>query len=95
VALSLGKSPGIPIGGGRVLPLNPDPLFFGSILGGPPVFGDFAGLLDGNGRATAKLWIPKVTQLKGLRFFAAYAVFHLAAPSGIAETSQAVPLVVQ
>ena len=95
VALSLGKSPGIPIGAGRVLPLNPDPLFFGSIFGGPPVIGNFAGLLDGNGRATAKLWIPNVTQLKGLRFFAAYAVLHLAAPNGIVEISQAGLLVVQ
>lgn len=95
VALSLGKAPGIPIGGGRILQLNPDPLFLGSITAGPPVFGNFSGQLDGNGRATAKLWIPKIPQLRGFHFFAAAVILHLAAPNGIAEATPATLLTVQ
>ena len=94
-ALSLGKAPGIPIGGARVLQLNPDPLFFASVTVGPPVFTSFAGQLDSSGRATARLKLPNIAQLRGVRFFAAFLVFHLAGPNGIAEASPAVQVVVQ
>ncbi len=53
-----GTAPGLPLPGG-VLPLNPDPVF-DIVLNnpGPPLFVDYAGILDGSGRASPRFVAP-------------------------------------
>jgi len=67
-AASLGTLPGIPVGGGRIVPLNPDVFFFLSIQV-PLIFSNFQGVLSANGTATLTVNIPGVAQLLGFRFF--------------------------
>lgn len=56
---SLGTAPGIPLGDGRVVPLNADGVFY-IFLFSCPFIGcvNFSGLLDANGQATASWTIP-------------------------------------
>jgi len=68
-ALSFGHRPGITVGG-RTIYLNPDPLFFASILAGG-IFQNFVGVLDARGEGLPSLQIPKIAGLSGLRFYAA------------------------
>jgi len=67
------RSPGIPIPGAGVVPLNPDDLF---ILSGaaPQIFSNFAGVLDKAGTALAGIALPNIPQLSGIRFYAAFVV---------------------
>jgi len=69
VALSFGFRPGIPVGGGRKIYLNPDPLFLASATGRGPFYG-FQGTLDARGEAVAAVAIPNLAGLSGRRFFA-------------------------
>jgi hypothetical protein len=68
-ALSFGFRPGIKIGG-RTVFLNPDPLFFTSILGGG-IFSNLAGVLDRNGEAFPTIQVPNIPGLSGQRIYAA------------------------
>jgi hypothetical protein len=85
-AASFARSPGIPIAG-RVIPVNPDDLFFLSQLV-PAIFNGFAGVLDVNGRGRAYIALPKSVGIRGIRFFLAAVAIDAAAPGGIAEVSQ-------
>jgi len=69
VALSFGFRPGIPVGGGRKIYLNPDSLFLASATGRGPFYG-FQGTLNAQGEAVAAVAIPGLAGLSGLRFFA-------------------------
>jgi len=69
IGLSLGIHPGIPVAGGRRLPLNPDPLFFWSIQN-TGVFSGFRGRLNLRGEALGKIAFPALPALSGIRFFA-------------------------
>ena len=54
-----GTWPGLPLPGSVVLPLNPTAPLIDLVLGGGAgVFGNFLGLLDANGRATASFSLP-------------------------------------
>ncbi|MBN2492116.1 MAG: hypothetical protein JXQ29_14815 [Planctomycetes bacterium] len=70
VAVSLSVGPGIPVGGGRRVFLTPDDLFHYSLTNSG-IFSGFQGVLGGGGEAIAKMSIPSVGALSGLRFFAA------------------------
>jgi hypothetical protein len=95
VALSFSTSPGIPLAGGRLIPLSVDPLMLASIMVGPPIFNQFFGVLDGSGSATARLAVPNQGALIGVQFHAGFAAFDRAAPGGVLTFSDAVPLKVQ
>ena len=69
-AAALGTLLGIPIGGGRKIPLDPDVLFYTSLLV-PSLFSNFQGVLNAQGSATLTVNIPAVPQLVGFRFFLA------------------------
>lgn len=86
-AVSLSRTPGIPVGG-RIIPLTPDSLFGASVTL-PSIFNKFVGLLDNQGRGSAYIVIPKVVGLSGLRIFLAAVVIDGAAPGSIAQISQA------
>ncbi|MBN2491458.1 MAG: hypothetical protein JXQ29_11475 [Planctomycetes bacterium] len=86
VAAALSNRPGIRIGG-KVIPVNPDNLFFLSQVS-PVIFNRFLGVLDNHGRSSAYIVLPKVLAIRGIRVFLAAVVIDPAAPGGIAEVSQ-------
>jgi hypothetical protein len=88
---ALGNS-GIPIGGGRVVPLSPD-LLLSLSLGGslPTVFQNYAGLLDAQGQARAALALPPVPELAGITLHNA---FVTASGAGIATVSNDEPITI-
>ncbi len=69
-AASLSTIPGIPVGGNRRIPLNPD-LFFFLSMQLPAIFSGFQGQLDAGGMATLTVNIPSLLQLVGFRIFLA------------------------
>jgi hypothetical protein len=69
IGLSLGFHPGIPLPGGRRLPLNPDLLFFWSIQNAG-MFSGFRGRLNIRGEALGRIAFPAIPALSGVRFFA-------------------------
>jgi len=95
VALSFGASPGIPVAGGRLIPLNLDHLLLASVTVGAPIFNQFLGMLDASGAATARLVVPNQGALIGVRFHAGFAAFDRAAPGGVLTFSDSVPLQIQ
>jgi Tol biopolymer transport system component len=91
---ALSSLPGIPIDT-RILPLNFDILFQVSIGGLPPVLTGYTGTLDSDGVANGRIDVTGFPQLVGLRFFTAFVVIDLAAPSGIRTISNAFEVLVQ
>ncbi|MBN2492702.1 MAG: SBBP repeat-containing protein [Planctomycetes bacterium] len=72
----------------RRLELSPDALFFLSVLGAAPgVFQNYLGVLDGQGQAAARLAIPGLPSLKGIRVYTAFVTLKATAPSGVANLS--------
>jgi len=69
-AAALGTFSGIPVGAGRRIPLDPDPLFFAS-RSLPGIFGGFLGTLDAQGEANLTVSLPAVAALRWLRFHVA------------------------
>lgn len=69
-AASLSTLPGIPVGGNRRIPLNPD-LFFFLSMQVPSIFSGFQGVLDAAGTATLTVNLPPLSQLVGFRIFLA------------------------
>jgi hypothetical protein len=91
---SFGNGP-IPIDT-RTLELSPDDLLVLSTSGlAPSVFEAYAGTLDAQGQATAKLNIPNLPVLKGIRIYTAFVTLKAAAPSGIASISPAFLFTIQ
>ena len=90
LAMSLGNSPGVPLPGGRTLPLNMDPLFFLS-LSVPQAVGleGGTGQFDAQGRAHARWAIPNVREIGGLTFHFAFVSYD---PSRGVITSVSPPL---
>ncbi|MBN2490129.1 MAG: hypothetical protein JXQ29_04700 [Planctomycetes bacterium] len=83
---SLGNGP-IPIDT-RKLELSPDALLVASVSGNlPAVFEGYAGTLDAQGLGNAKLHLPMVPALKGVRIYSAFVTLRGSAPSGIASVS--------
>jgi len=89
VGSSLGTGP-IPIGN-RTVGLDFDNLLIittGGLL--PAVFQNYAGLLDGAGKATARARIPDDTRLKGVRIHSAFLTLDAGALNGISNISTTV-----
>jgi hypothetical protein len=90
-AAAFGRYPGItlPPPDNRVVPLNPDLLFFLSLDPLNPVFAGFSGVLDANGVYDGEtIAIPPVVALEGLFFYVAFVVFDPAGPIGIGTLSR-------
>jgi hypothetical protein len=81
---ALGFIPGIPLGGGRWVPLNADPLFYLSMLT-PSLFAGFQGTLSGLGAAILTVNIPQVPHLHGFRFFLAAVTYDARGARVISE----------
>jgi hypothetical protein len=90
---SLGTSPGIPLGGQRVLPLNHDVLMDWALLGNPILSPTFA-VLDGTAQAQAVLTIPVMTEILGLTHYVAGITVDNAYQFRIKTWSQPVPMTI-
>ena len=83
---SLGSGP-IPIGN-RQLGLSADDMLVVSVGGFlPMIFDGYSGLLDYSGKGLAKMNIPNVTALKGIKIHSAFVTLQASAPSGISTIS--------
>jgi hypothetical protein len=72
----------------RNLGLSVDPLLVLSVSGlAPGVFQGYAGSLDAQGEGKAKLAIPNIPTLKGIRIYTAFVTLLPAAPSGVSSIS--------
>ncbi len=78
-----GASPGVPIGGGLVIPMNPPwlNLQFGNLL--PGAFTNAFGVSDGFGSASAMVTLPAFPFLAGLTLTASYATLDPFGPFGV------------
>jgi CubicO group peptidase (beta-lactamase class C family) len=85
LALSLGTWQGISTPAG-LIGLDLDELLLATLGGGPGLSG-FSGVLDGAGRATARLAVPDNPALEGLELYAAAVLLDPAAPGGIGAIS--------
>ncbi|MBN2492032.1 MAG: hypothetical protein JXQ29_14390 [Planctomycetes bacterium] len=93
VGTSLGNGP-IPIGS-RWLGLSPDTLLVVSLSGSlPAVFQHYTGMLDPSGQALAKLAIPNVPALKGVRLYNAFVTLDASAPQGLSLIAPTVLLTI-
>jgi hypothetical protein len=94
VGSSFGNGP-IPIDN-RKLELSPDDLLVLSVSGAlPGIFTSYTGVLDASGAATARLSIPNLPVLKGMRIYTAFVTLKASAPSGIATLSNTFMFTVQ
>jgi len=75
---------GIPVGTRRI-PLDPDALFFTSLVA-TNVFQQFQGFLSGTGEADAAIAIPAIPGLAGFTIYSAFALLDTNAPSGMAAS---------
>ncbi len=93
VALSFGTVPGIPLGDGRVIPLNFDELLLLSVQYPQSVgFSNSIGFLDPLGRARASLTIPFIPELRGLPLYVGFVTIYPAAAMPFVSISNAVQL---
>jgi hypothetical protein len=73
----------------RVIGVSADVLLLLSVSGfWPQVFQDFAGMLDGQGKASAAIHIPDDSKLIGTELHTAYVTIDPAWPSGIRSASE-------
>jgi len=91
VGASLALRPGLTLANGAYIPLYPDAVFLRS-LSDPLVFENFSGRLGSNARATARLRIPPIPGLRGLRLFLAAVTYD---SSGVRTVSEPIGVTLQ
>lgn len=93
LAFSFGTMPGIALSDGRIIPLNPDPLFL-LTLNYPHAINlvNSVGTLDALGRGLATWTIPAVPQIAGVTLYVAYVTVDPESPNSIGSISPAVPI---
>lgn len=94
VAFAASTQPGIPLAGGRVIPLNPDPIYDLSLAPQNGFVFNGQGVINGNG--TSVVWtllqIPYDPALLGLTIFGAMVTLDPSHPTGIGGISPALPI---
>jgi hypothetical protein len=91
-AFSAGTSPGIPLGDGRFIPLQPDGLFWYSLDPSNLLFTNNLGVLGAQGSAFCTALIPASPPLTGLTVYAAGATGDPAASLGISRITPALAI---
>jgi hypothetical protein len=94
-AFSTGTSPGITLGDGRNIPLNPDSIFLLSLNPANGTFLNTIGVLDANGQAEVGIQTPANPGLVGATFFAAFVEINGINPLVIGTISPALQMTVQ
>lgn len=80
----------------RKLHLSPDDLLILSTGGAAAmIFQDYSGNLDAQGNATARLNIPNLPVLKGVRIHSAFLTIQATAPSGVSSISSTILFTIQ
>jgi hypothetical protein len=80
----------------RRLHLSPDDLLVLSVSGNlPAVFSGYVGTLDTSGKARAKVHIPAIPALKGVRVYSAFVTLVSSAPSGVSNISNSALFTIQ
>ena len=96
LALSFGTNPGIPLGDGRIIPLNPDILFLISVQGGSLIgLRNNVNSLNEQGQGTTYWDIPEVLEIRGAMVHAGFVVIDHTLPTPIASISNAVSITIQ
>ncbi len=91
VVLTGGTSPGFPVGAGRVVPINPDAVFFASIT--PNVLlQNNTGRIPTGGKAVTSLPIPRLAGLVGIKVFACGITANKTWLKAVKNFSPAVPI---
>ena len=91
---SFGNGP-IPIDN-RSLELSPDNLLVLSVGGLiPAFFQNYSGILDSSGKASARLAIPNLPVLKGIRIYTAFVTLNPSAPTGVQSISNSFLFTIQ
>jgi hypothetical protein len=91
---SFGNGP-IPLGT-RQIELSLDDLLVVSVKGLLPfIFQNYAGVLDAQGQASARLNIPGIPQLTGLRIYTAFVTVSASAPGGVQSISKSFLFTIQ
>ena len=82
--------------GSRQIELSPDSLLFVSVQGYlTMIFQNYAGFLDAQGSASARLNIPNIAALKGVRIYTAFLTLKPSTPSGVESISKAFLFTIQ
>ena len=93
LAMSLGTSPGIPLGDGRIIPLNPDIIFLLSLQAGQLIgLRNNINFLNAQGQGTTYWDIPNVPELAGITVYSAAVVIDHTLPAPFVSISNAVPI---
>jgi len=72
----------------RLLSLGIDDMLVISVNGWvPQIFEKYAGFLDASGKAKARIHVPNLSVLKGVRIYTAFVVVKAGSPSNIAQIS--------
>ena len=82
-AASFGTQPGIVLPDQRIIPLNPDPVFYLSALGITNLFQGFSGWFDNQGYASATLEVLDETYMVGITLHVGFVVIDFQAPSSV------------
>jgi len=94
-ASALSNKHGIPLPGGKVLPLDPDGIFFATasnLL--PTIFLNYQGILDISGMATLHIAVPNMKALVGITVYTAGITLHTASSTGIHLVSNAAAMTI-
>ncbi len=84
MAASQGQSP-LNLGKCKIS-LMPDNVFFLSVVVGPPIFRDYAGVVSAAGQASGTLTLPQIPQLVGLCLYHAAVTYNRAGITGCSNT---------
>lgn len=95
MALAAASAPGIPVAGGRTVPLSVDPLSLLTSAIGNPILPLPAGTLSAGGSATSPLTIPNLPYLVGANIHSAAVTFDPTWPGGIKTIVDGQVIVIQ
>ncbi len=87
LAAALAAEPGIPLPGGKILPLAPDPLFRLTLGTGGGLFQGFFARLDSRGRTLAKWKVPTLPELAGVEVYFAAFTYDPASPTFVGQVT--------
>jgi hypothetical protein len=97
MAASFGSQPGLSVTGGRIIPLNLDPLFLISLGQNNPTFSGFIGTLTVGGQAIPNPFvaIPSINGLIGQQWYFSSVSVNPTAPGQLGSISNSINFTIQ
>lgn len=93
-ACMLNWNPGVK-SGPHFIPLAVDDMFIWSAILGVPNFGNFRGVLNANGEASAYIVVPLIPGMSGFSFYTGFVVADFGAPFDMGGFGRLLPITVQ